>query len=382
MNDLWQKTLVHLSEGNFTSLENDLGGRDSFRLQILEWSSEGKFDSEPEALAECFAASCWLGQVEIAEYLLDKGIDPYAGMKTGLSGFHWAASSGQLDVIKLLIERKIPAEIKGMYDNTVLGQALWSAVNEHTDRHAKIIELLIEAGAHVWPNTLEWWNEQPVPSAETKIQVAEALELRGRFDRRHAAASEAVEKARTADSKDELADALRDLGNIERRPPFTREAANKTYVEAAELYREIGRPLDAAWVIRHVGINHEYAGRLTNAESAYDETLALYREHSIYDDLDYANAVRYVAVIKNRLGKRDESEKLWREAVDRYEKVGIADGIVEGRLHLANFAIDRGDLKEARKWLEDAVEAARKSDDPGTHKFIAEVTRRIGDKDE
>jgi len=136
-------------------------------------------------------------------------------------------------------------------------------------------------------------------------------------------------------------------------------------------------PLKRAHAIRHLGIASENAGRLEEAEKYYDKALALYREHETDETLDYANAVRYPAAIKNRLGKRAESEALWREAMDRYENVGIADGIVEGKLHLAHFAIDRGDLSEARNWFEQADAAAARSDDPDKHKFVAEVKARL-----
>ena len=142
---------------------------------MIDWFERGYFSNEPETLAEIFAAACMLGHPRTVEYLLDKGVDPYAGMRTGLSGFHYAASSGRLYVIKLLVKRRVPMEILGMYDNTVLGQALWSAINEHTPQHGEIIEVLIDGGAHVWPNTLDWWEEQNVPSQETKSHVAAAL---------------------------------------------------------------------------------------------------------------------------------------------------------------------------------------------------------------
>ena len=57
----------------------------------------------------------------------------------------------------------------------MLGQAFWSAVNEHKNSHAAIIEALIGAGAVIEPGTLEWWTEQRVPSPQTKRRVAEAL---------------------------------------------------------------------------------------------------------------------------------------------------------------------------------------------------------------
>ena len=63
-------------------------------------------------------------------------------------------------------------------------------------------------------------------------------------------------------------------------------------------------PLKHAHAIRHVGLAHENAGRLEEAEKHYDKALALYRQHSTQDDLDYANAVRYPAVIKEKSVRR------------------------------------------------------------------------------
>jgi ankyrin repeat protein len=177
---LFHYTMAALWRGDFTALDQTIGGSDAFDEMVIEWYEKGCLADETDTTAELFAAACWLGHTKSAEYLLDKGVDPYAGMRTGLSGFHWAASSGKLDVIKLLIERKVPMDVKSMYDSTVLWQALWSAINEHTEFHAQIVESLIEGGAYVGPNTLEWWLEQSVPSEETKTHIADAL-------RRHAA---------------------------------------------------------------------------------------------------------------------------------------------------------------------------------------------------
>ena len=174
---LFRYAVAALWRGDFTALEETIG-RDDFDRVIKAWYDEGYFSTEPETFAETFAAACWLGHAKTVGFLLDHGVDPYAGMRTGLAGFHWAASSGKRDVIKLLIARQVPMEVKSMYDSTPLGQALWSAINEHTDSHATIIESLIEGGAHVWPETLEWWLQQDVPS-ETKTRVANALRRHG-----------------------------------------------------------------------------------------------------------------------------------------------------------------------------------------------------------
>lgn len=174
-NDLWKETLRHLDEGNFTALEVMLGGPDGFDAQMIDWHKAGKFAGQPEALAEAFTCACMLGRVTAAEYLLDNNVDPLAGTKTGLNGFHYAASSGKLDVVKLLIERGVPLEIENMYGGTVFGQALWSAVFEHKASHADIIAELVAAGAVIEPGTFEWWEKQDVPSEEAKLLIAETL---------------------------------------------------------------------------------------------------------------------------------------------------------------------------------------------------------------
>lgn len=172
---LFQYAVAAMVRGDFSALEEALGGSERFTAQIIEWHEAGYFDDEPETLAEVFSAACMLGHAPAAAYLLDKGVDPLAGTQTGLNGFHYAASSGRLEVIKLLIERGVPMEVENMYGGTVLGQALWSAVYEHKPDHAAIIEALVDAGGYLEPGTLEWWEEQNVPSAETKRRVADVL---------------------------------------------------------------------------------------------------------------------------------------------------------------------------------------------------------------
>lgn len=175
-NDLWQTTLRHLKEGNFTSLQNDLGGPENFDRRIVDWFNAGAFTGETEMLAEALSCACMLGRTKIAEFLIDYGVGPYAGMKTGLAGPHYAVSGGHLETLKMLLGKNIDLEVENAYGGTLLGQALWSAVNENNESHSEIIRSLIEAGSHVWPGTLQWWNEQQIPNTETKRIVARMLE--------------------------------------------------------------------------------------------------------------------------------------------------------------------------------------------------------------
>ena len=197
------------------------------------------------------------------------------------------------------------------------------------------------------------------------------------FKLRLSAAKLLVSAARASGSKLSLANALKELGNIERRPPQLREDANRTYAEAAEIYLKLEMPLEAAWILRHIGINHEYAELLSEAEKYYDESLALFREHASDSDNNYANTVRYPAVIKNLVGKRDESTALWEEAVRRYDAMHQPLGVAEGAAWLAIFAIEKGDLRLARDWFARAEAAATTAKDTDTDKWIAEVSAKL-----
>ena len=376
---LFQYAIAAMLRGDFSALEAMVGGPDKFDEQIVEWFEKGYFNNEPETLAEIFSAACMLGHPKTVEYLLDKSVDPYAGMRTGLSGFHYAASSGRLDVIKLLIDRKVPMEVENMYGGTVFGQAIWSAVNEHTPHHAEIVEELVKAGAVVDDEYREWWDAQDIPGAETKRRIAEVLRQHEEFHARIASAQQTVDEAESTGDKRAIADSLKGLGNILRRPRFSRDAANNAYKRAANLYKELGLPLEEAWVKRHIGLNHEYAGRLEKAEKYYDEALALYRDHGT-DDGNYANAVRYLAVIKERLGKKDESAILWEEAHDRYGRIGrggLVEGVAEAAAWLTILAIERNDLDAASTWFAKASESSSRSGDADTHRFIDDVGHRL-----
>jgi hypothetical protein len=119
------------------------------QCSILAWYQQGLFDQEPEALNEALSCACFNGKTQVADFLLNHGVDPAAGDKTGSNAFHWAADRGQLDTVRLLIEHKAPLEVKNMYGGTVLGATVWSAIHETRPHHVAIIEALIEAGARI-----------------------------------------------------------------------------------------------------------------------------------------------------------------------------------------------------------------------------------------
>jgi hypothetical protein len=139
-----------LEEGNFSRLEplfRNLASSSHASCQIIEWYDLGYFKNETKALNEALACACFNGQTKIAKFLMDRGVEVIAGDATGLNGFHWAACRAHLETVKLLIERKVPMEIKNMYGGTVLGQTVWSAIHEAGPDRIEVIEALLNAGA-------------------------------------------------------------------------------------------------------------------------------------------------------------------------------------------------------------------------------------------
>jgi hypothetical protein len=149
---LWRDAHKGLERGDFSHLAplfDPLPSPGGDKCRIIEWYEQGYFDDEPKSLAEALTCACFLGRTTVADFLLTQGVDPAAGIGTGLSGFHWAANRGNLDTVNLLIERKAPLEQENMYGGTVLACAVWSAIHEPSADHLPIIEALIAAGAKI-----------------------------------------------------------------------------------------------------------------------------------------------------------------------------------------------------------------------------------------
>ena len=149
---IWLDALGGLERGDFSRLEPMFDihpSPEGDKCRILDWYENGYFDNEPKALAEALTCACFLGRTGVADFLVTHGVDPAAGTGTGLSAFHWAANRGNLDTVKLLIERKAPLELVNMYGGTVLGCTVWSAINEPKVDHIAIIEILLAAGANI-----------------------------------------------------------------------------------------------------------------------------------------------------------------------------------------------------------------------------------------
>jgi hypothetical protein len=147
---LFQEAVRGLLAGDFSRLAPLFDTTpDGCRCPIIEWYEAGLFAAEPKALEEAFTCACFNGRTAVVEYLLARGIDSSGGANTRMNAFHWAANRGQFNVVRLLIQSGSSLETRNMYGGTVLGTAVWSAINEPRANHLNIIEALIEAGAQL-----------------------------------------------------------------------------------------------------------------------------------------------------------------------------------------------------------------------------------------
>ena len=114
-------------------------------------------------------------------------------------------------------------------------------------------------------------------------------------------------------------------------------------------------------------------GQATLAEQYFLESLTLYRQHEHGPSLDFANAIRRLAILREDSGEIDEAIKLWQETHDRYSEVNEPMGIAESASHLALLTRGRGDLDQAREWLNKASAAAEASGHPPSLRYVAKV---------
>ena len=141
-----------LRRGDFSGLAPLFGDPDNPEEasgRIIEWLDARAFAGPRNLLDEALTCACWLGQVGIAQRLLDAGADAASGTATGLSALHWAANRGQRAAVELLLAHGAPMEQRSMYDGTVLGTAIWSAINEPRGDQVGAIAALLAAGADV-----------------------------------------------------------------------------------------------------------------------------------------------------------------------------------------------------------------------------------------
>jgi tetratricopeptide (TPR) repeat protein len=173
-------------------------------------------------------------------------------------------------------------------------------------------------------------------NADELIETAWRARREGRLDEAERGLRGVIEISRGSGGSRQLTDALgklahvmRDLGRLEAALPLSEEAVS--------VGRSGGDPLLLAHAVRHLGDLHRDAGRLADADRCYAEALSIYRGSDARDTLDFANALRPAALLKNQQGDRRAARQLFAEARDRYREAGVDAAVQECSRHLAEF---------------------------------------------
>ena len=166
------------------------------------------------------------------------------------------------------------------------------------------------------------------------IEAAWRDRRQGRLDDAERGLRAAIEGSRLADASRHLADALGKLAHVMRDRGRLDEALPLSE-EAIRVSRGGDDPLMLAHAVRHLGDLHRGATRLADAERCYAEALAIYRGAAAQNSLDFANALRPAALLKETVGDRTAARQLFSEARDRYREAGVAAGVQECSRHLA-----------------------------------------------
>jgi hypothetical protein len=69
------------------------------------------------------------GYLDVMTFLLDRNVD-IADASGGMTALHLAVIGGQLEAVRLLLNRGAPTDIVNRFGGTPLGQALWCAAND------------------------------------------------------------------------------------------------------------------------------------------------------------------------------------------------------------------------------------------------------------
>ena len=102
-------------------------------------------------IALSLVVACRFSRPEVARYLLDLGVDPAAADADRMTALHWASAAGLIDVMKMLIAKGAPLEVRNVWGGTVLDSTVFSALNypyKGVDYPA-VLEVLLAAGANV-----------------------------------------------------------------------------------------------------------------------------------------------------------------------------------------------------------------------------------------
>jgi hypothetical protein len=97
------------------------------------------------------AWACKFARPDVAEFLLDAGVNPASKDGYDMTAIHWAAPNGMTRVVRRLLALGAPLEALNGWDGTVLGSTIHFAIHMPVKGvdYPAMLEMLIAAGANV-----------------------------------------------------------------------------------------------------------------------------------------------------------------------------------------------------------------------------------------
>lgn len=135
------------SKGAEVDLEGAGGIGDLEKVKSY-FNEEGELIHEDMATKRdaCLIWACVCGHRPVVEFLLMHGCSVHA-VWDNTTPLHSAAYGGQVELVKLLLDKGAPMEVLNEYGGTVLGTTLWALYNSRKPGHLEIMEILIASGA-------------------------------------------------------------------------------------------------------------------------------------------------------------------------------------------------------------------------------------------
>jgi hypothetical protein len=109
-----------------------------------------KVPNEPKVHIErALVWACKFARTEVAEFLLQFGVDPTATDGVDMTPLHWAAGNGSVDLVKDLLARGASLEAMNRWEGTVLSSTAHFAIHFPAPGvdYPALLEMLIAAGA-------------------------------------------------------------------------------------------------------------------------------------------------------------------------------------------------------------------------------------------
>ena len=167
-----------------------------------------------------------------------------------------------------------------------------------------------------------------------RLNKARLARSEGRLDDALMEYTQMVSECRQSQATEPLIHALNGQAQIER-DLGRRDTAVVLYEEAVTCCRDLDVPMLLAHTLRHLGEVHMENGELESAESRLTEALTLVRSQMGDAPLALANAVRPLALLRERQGLTAEATRLWDEAKHLYSRSDCQPGVDESDQALA-----------------------------------------------